>query len=147
VNTTTSAPLVHWPGEEQFRVIRNEDVVWKPFPAFPAPARLAVLVGNPALPGPYVIRVRLPDGVRMMPHRHVEDRIYTVISGAFYIGLGEVFDENELTAHPPGSVLVLPGGTPHFHRARSGEYVTQVTAFGPLRLDYVDASQDPRASK
>jgi len=27
--------------------------------------------------GPYVIRVRLPAGVRMMPHKHPEDRIYT----------------------------------------------------------------------
>jgi len=27
-------------------------------------------------------------GVKMMPHRHPEDRVYTVISGVFYIGLG-----------------------------------------------------------
>jgi quercetin dioxygenase-like cupin family protein len=34
-----------------------------------------------------------------MPHRHPEDRIYTVLSGAFYIGLGEEFDESRLTAY------------------------------------------------
>jgi len=27
-----------------------------------------------------------------MPHRHPEDRIYTVMSGVFYIGRGERFD-------------------------------------------------------
>jgi len=146
MNTSTAAAPVHQPDQGQFRVIRTEDVVWRSFAAFPALARLAVLVGDPISPGPYVIRVRLAANVRMMPHRHLEDRIYTVISGVFYVGVGDVFDESKLTAHAPGSVLVLPAGTPHFHWARSGEYVTQVTAIGPLGLEYVDPSQDPRRS-
>ena len=79
-----------------------------------------------------------------MPHRHPEDRVYTVISGVFYIGLGDQFDRDKLTAYPPGSVIVLPGDTWHFHCAKSGEYVTQVTAIGPLGLEYRDAKDDPR---
>jgi hypothetical protein len=67
-----------------------------------------------------------------------------VISGVFYIGLGETFDAARLTAYPPGSVVVLPGGTAHFHWAKSGEYVTQVTALGPISLDYVNPEDDPR---
>ena len=66
-----------------------------------------------------------------MPHWHHEDRVYTVISGVFYIGLGEQFEEEKLQAYPPGAVEVLPGGTGHFHWAKSSEYVTQVTAMGP----------------
>ena len=62
-----------------------------------------------------------------MPHRHPEDRVYTVLSGVFYIGLGDRFEANRLEAHAPGSVIVLPGNTPHFHWARSGDYITQVT--------------------
>lgn len=81
-----------------------------------------------------------------MPHRHPEDRVYTIISGVFYIGLGDRFDAGKLEAYPPGSVVVLPGNTPHFHWAKSGEYVSQVTAIGPLGLDYVDADDDPRNS-
>lgn len=126
--------------------IRSEEVAWKAFPAFPEPARLAVLVGDPQKPGLYVIRVRVPRDVRLMPHRHREDRVYTVISGVFYIGLGEVFDESSLAAHAPGSVLVLPAGQAHFHWAKSGEYITQVCAIGPLGLEYVDAGDDPRKS-
>jgi quercetin dioxygenase-like cupin family protein len=137
-------PTDHQPDEGQFRVIHSEDVMWKPFPAFPAAARLAVLVGNPTKPGPYVIRVKLPGGTKMLPHSHTEDRIYTVISGVFYIGLGEEFDESKLIANAPGSVLVLPGGQAHFHWAKSGEYVTQVTAIGPLGLAYLDPVDDPR---
>jgi quercetin dioxygenase-like cupin family protein len=119
-------------------------VDWRPFPAFPPAARLAVIVGRPDEPGPYVIRVKVPSGVTLMPHTHPEDRVYTVVSGVFYIGLGVEFDEARLEAYPPGAVVVLPGGTPHFHRARSGEYVTQVSAIGPLGLEYVDPGDDPR---
>jgi len=134
----------HQPGESHFRAIRSEDIEWKPFAAFPPGARLAVLVGDPEQPGPYLIRVRLPAGVRMMPHKHPEDRIYTVLSGVFYIGLGEEFDENLLSAYGVGSVLVLPDGQPHFHWARSGDYITQVSAIGPLGLSYVHPRDDPR---
>ena len=134
----------HQPDEAGFRSVLPEDIDWKPFAAFPPSARLAVVVGHPAEPGPYVIRVKVPAGVKLMPHRHPEDRVYTVVSGVFYIGLGEQFDGGELQAYPPGSVIVLPGDMPHFHWAKSGEYVTQVTAIGPLGLEYVNPRDDPR---
>jgi hypothetical protein len=67
----------------------------------------------------------VPSGVKLMPHRHPEDRIYTVMSRIFYIGLGNQFDGEKVEAYPPGSV-------------------TQVTAIGALGLEYVDPSDDPR---
>jgi quercetin dioxygenase-like cupin family protein len=134
----------HFPDQDRFHAIRPDEIEWRSFAAFPPEARLAIMVGDPTEPGPYVIRVRLPAGVKMMPHRHPEDRIYTVISGVFYIGLGETFDESKLMAFAPGSVVVLPGGQAHFHWAKSGEYVTQVSAIGPLGLSYFDPSDDPR---
>jgi quercetin dioxygenase-like cupin family protein len=143
----SSSPRPHQPGEEHFLAIRPEDLVWKTFAGYPPAARIAVLVGDPTGPGPYAVRVTLPAGTRMAPHRHPEDRLYTVISGVFYIGRGEVFDEDKLEAFAPGSLIVLPGGQAHFHWAKSGDYVTQVIAIGPLGLDYVDPADDPRASQ
>src|ERR1700720_5060865 len=134
----------HQPGQDVFRSVLSEDIEWKPFPAFPRSVRLAVVVGQPSEAGPYTIRVRVPRGVKLMPHRHPEDRVYTVISGVFYIGLGDQFNVEKLEAYPPGSVVVLPGNTSHFHRAKSREYITQVTAIGPLGLEYVSAKNDPR---
>lgn len=104
----------HQPDQGVFRSVLPEEIDWKPFPAFPPAARLAVVVGEPSKPGPYTIRVKVPDGVKLMPHRHPEDRVYTV--------------------------------TPHFHWAKSGEYVSQVTAIGPLDLEYLDSDDDPRIS-
>ncbi|HJX90954.1 MAG TPA: cupin domain-containing protein [Pyrinomonadaceae bacterium] len=134
----------HHPGQEVFRSVLSEDIDWKPFAAFPSSVRLAILVGRPSETGPYTIRVRVPHGVKIMPHRHSEDRVYTVMSGVFYIGLGDQFDADKLQAYPPGSVIVLPGNTSHFHWAKSSEYVTQVTAIGPLGLEYISPKDDPR---
>jgi quercetin dioxygenase-like cupin family protein len=141
---STAVVPAHQPGQSVFKSVLPEDIEWKPFAAFPASARLAILVGQPLEPGPYVIRVKVPTGVRLMPHQHPEDRIYTVMSGVFYIGLGKTFDGDKVQAFPPGSVIVLPGNTPHFHWAKSGEYITQVTAIGPLGLEYLNPADDPR---
>ena len=97
----------HHTGQDVFRSVLPPDVVWQPFAAFPPAARLAVVVGDVSRPEPFVVRVKLPAGERLMPHRHHEDRVYTVISGVFYIGLG---DEGLPAAHP------VPAG----HRVRGG---------------------------
>ncbi len=112
----------HQPGQADFKAIFAEEIEWKSFAAFPPAARLAIVVGDPVREGPYTIRVKLPHGTKMMPHSHPEDRMYTVISGIFYIGLGDNFDAEKLQAYPPGSVIILPGNTSHFHWAKSGEY-------------------------
>ncbi len=128
----------------QLKTILPEAIDWKPFAAFPPLVRLAIMAGQPSEPGPYMIRVKVPGGMKLMPHRHSEDRIYTVISGVFYIGVGEEFDPDKLEAHPPGAVIVLPGNTSHLHWAKSGEYIAQVTAIGPLGFEYVNSKDDPR---
>jgi quercetin dioxygenase-like cupin family protein len=139
-------PRAHQRDEDRFHAIRAEDVQWTMFAAYPPTVRLAILVGDPTKPGLYTIRVRVPGGIKMMPHRHPEDRIYTVLTGVFYIGLGEQFDESKLGAYAPGSIVILPGGQPHFHWAKSGEYMTQITAIGPLGFNYIDPNNDPRTS-
>jgi len=133
------------PAKAVFKTILSEDIDWRPFAAFPPSARLAVVGGQTSEPGLYTVRVKVPHRVKLMPHRHPEDRIYTVISGVFYIGLGNEFDADKLEAYPPGAVIVLPGNTSHFHWAKSGEYVTQVSAIGPLGMEYVNSKGDPRS--
>lgn len=124
----------HQPDQAVFQCTLPEDINWQSFSAFPPSMRLAVVVDHPAEPGPYVIRVKAPRDMQVMPHTHPEHRIYTVISGVFYIGLGGEFDGDKVKAYPPGTAFVLPGNTPHFRWAKSGEYVAQVTAIGPLGL-------------
>jgi quercetin dioxygenase-like cupin family protein len=128
----------------QLKTILPENVEWRPFAAFPSSVRLAVIAGQPSEAELFMIRVKVPGGVKLMPHRHSEDRIYTVISGVFYIGVGGEFELDKLEGYPPGAVIELPGNTSHFHWAKSGEYITQVTAIGPLGFEYVNSKDDPR---
>lgn len=129
----------------ELRTILPENVEWKSFAAFPPSVRLAVIAGQPSEAEPFMIRVKVPGGVKLMPHRHSEDRIYTVIAGVFYVGVGDEFDADKLQAYPPGAVIFLPSKTSHFHWARSGEYIAQVTAIGPLGFEYVNSIDDPRS--
>lgn len=78
----------HQSEQDVFKAVLPEDIDWKPFEAFPPSVRLAV-VGQSSEKGPYVYQGQ---GAmrREVPHKHPEDRIYTVISGIFYIGLGVI---------------------------------------------------------
>jgi hypothetical protein len=111
--------------------IRPEDIHYHPFIAFSPAVGFAILVGHPATGGPYVARMRVPAGVKIMPHRNPEDRVYTVIDGVLYIGRGETFGENGLDEYPRGSVVVVPGGVSHYQWAKNGEVITQMTAVAP----------------
>jgi hypothetical protein len=55
----------HHPDQAVFRSVLPEDIDWQPFPAFPPSARLAVVVGQPSEPAPYVVRVKVPAGLRL----------------------------------------------------------------------------------
>ena len=88
----------HEPDQDSFRAVLSEDVDWQPFAVLPALGPPSGPGRSPSEPGPYVIRVKVPSGVKLMPHRHPEDRVYTVISGVFYIGLGDHFDADKLEA-------------------------------------------------
>jgi hypothetical protein len=134
----------HQPGEDIFKAILPSEIVWSPYAGFPVGVQLAILVGSPPEPGPYVVRIHVPHGIKLLPHRHPEDRVYTVISGVFYIGRGDEFDADKLVAYPPGSLVVLPGETSHFHWAKSSDYIAQVQAIGPLGLGFVDPKNDLR---
>src|SRR5258706_4528000 len=54
----------------QFGALLSENVKWHAFPAFPPEARLAVLVGDPATAGPYVVAVKLFLGALLLRPTH-----------------------------------------------------------------------------
>src|SRR5438105_406096 len=67
---------------------------WKAGPApLPKGAMMAVLEGDPTKEGPFVFRVKVPNGYRVPPHTHPKTERVTVISGTFNIGMGETFDQ------------------------------------------------------
>jgi quercetin dioxygenase-like cupin family protein len=124
--------------------IKPDQIKWSQHPALPAGAMKAVVYGDPTKPGPYVTRLRAPQGLRVMPHTHPDDRIYTVLSGTLYIGYGDTWDESKLLAYPAGSVIFLPAKLSHFQYSKSGEYVIQINAVGPTDLTFINPADDLR---
>jgi quercetin dioxygenase-like cupin family protein len=44
--------------------------------------------------GAFTLRALLPDGYKIPPHTHPKIEHVTVISGTFYLGMGEKFDQS-----------------------------------------------------
>jgi hypothetical protein len=63
--------------------------------------QIATLYGDPAKPEFLVQRVKFPAGIKVMPHFHPDQpRTIAVLSGTFYLGLGDTWDESKLQAFP-----------------------------------------------
>lgn len=123
------------------------EVKWKDGPgSLPAGAKFAVLEGDPAKEGPFVMRLRLPDGFRIQPHWHPKVERITVISGIFNLGMGEKFDQSATREMPIGTFGFWPAGMRHFAWAR-GETVLQLHGTGPWMITYVNPADDPRNVK
>ncbi|MGH7542683.1 MAG: cupin domain-containing protein [Gemmatimonadota bacterium] len=125
-------------------IVEPGEIDWQPVPpVLPAGASLAVLAGDLAKEGPFVFRVRLPDGYQVAPHFHPGLENVTVISGTFGIGMGETFDASALRDLGAGALIVIPREDPHFVLAK-GETEIQVHGIGPWALTYVNPTDDPR---
>jgi quercetin dioxygenase-like cupin family protein len=120
------------------------EIKWGPAPpALPPGAQAAVLAGDPAKEGVFVIRVKLPSGYRVPPHWHPVDEHVTVLSGTLQLGMGDKFDLAATRALTAGSFVTAAKEMRHFVQAK-GTTVIQVTAMGPFQLTYVNPADDPR---
>lgn len=109
-------------------------------------ATIAVLEGDPTKVGPFVFRLKVPDGYRVPPHTHPKTERITVISGTLNIGMGETFDPNAMRRMPAGTYGHWPAGMKHFVSA-TGETVLQFHGTGPWTIKYVNPQDDPRNAR
>jgi len=128
-------------------MVNASDLKWGPAPAaFNPGAQLAVVDGDPSQTGPFVIRVKFPDGFKVMPHWHPTDEHVTVLSGTLAAGMGEKWDDAAMKTFTAGGFARMPKASPHYVRAK-GETIVQVHGTGPFSLTYVNPSDDPRIKK
>jgi len=125
-------------------VVPADEVAWGPGPSsLPAGVQLAVLFGNPAEEGPFVLRLKFPARYVIPPHRHSKDEFLTVIAGQFAEASGEKMDRSASPFLPPASVVYLPAGMAHYAWVE-GETVVQINGVGPFDVTYIDPKDDPR---
>jgi quercetin dioxygenase-like cupin family protein len=133
--TATGAPHV---------MLTGGDLKWVDGPpTLPAGAKAAGMEGNAKEPGLFTLRLKFPANYKISPHWHPADEHVTVISGTFYMGMGDKFDETATKELPTGSFIVMPTKQAHFAMTK-GETVVQLHGMGPWGITYVNPADDPR---
>jgi hypothetical protein len=126
---------------------KPDELKWKDGPpSLPKGAKIAILEGDPSKEGPFVFRVKVPDGYKIPPHTHPKPERVTVISGTFNIGMGDKFDANMGEAMPAGTYGTWPAKMKHFVWVK-GETVIQFHGEGPWLINYLNPNDDPRKEK
>jgi quercetin dioxygenase-like cupin family protein len=134
-------------GGEPLTVFSSKDVKWSAAPAvLPKGAMIAVLSGDPAATGPIVLRLKMPAGYKIPAHWHPTDEHVTVLSGTFYIGMGDKLDPTQSHAFTAGGYAVAPAHMNHYAWTKAGATV-QVNLMGPFSLTYVNPADDPSGTK
>ena len=133
--------------KEMAALHRPDGLKWQDGPpSLPPGAKFAILEGDPAKPGPFVFRVKVPDGYKIPPHTHPKAERVTVIAGTFHLGMGEKFDATKAEPLPAGTYGTWPAGMKHYVWVK-GETVVQFHGDGPWAIHYLDPKDDPRNKK
>ena len=142
---TPQAPAASTPAAHV--LITPADIKWGPAPpSVPSGPTVAVMSGDPGGTGPFVIRIKFPDGFKMPAHFHPTDENVTVLQGTFRAGMGDAYSEAGLKDFPAGSFIKMPKEMHHFAGAK-GEVIVQVHGQGPFQITYVNPNDDPRGKK
>lgn len=145
VPAVAAAP--HAAMEKNHEIVTPADIKWKDGPAsLPKGAQMVVLEGDPTKEGNFVLRIKMPDGMRIAPHTHPKDERVTVLAGTLYLGLGEKFDEKAAKEMPAGSYGLTGAGMKHFGWVK-GETILQLHGVGPWAVQYLNPADDPRNKK
>lgn len=123
--------------------VEPEDIKWQPTALLPPGAQAAILEGDPAKPGVFTMRLKLPDGYRIPSHWHSQQERVTVLSGTLNLGMGKRLDAGIAKTLGPGFYSSMPPGMPHFGWTK-GVTILQISSIGPWTVTYVDPRDDPR---
>ena len=102
----------------------------------------AVLAGDPAKPGPYVVLTRWLKGNHFSrPHFHPNDRFITVLKGTWWVGTGNKFDPANTVPMPAGTVVTHYGKQVHWDGAKDEDAVLLIMGEGPATANpFIPAS-------
>ena len=125
------------------RAVTQADLDWIPDPLDPSRS-IALLTGDPAMPGPYTLRGHMRGGYALGLHRHAdEDEQLTVLSGTLYWSTGAAGSGAPEHPLPAGGYVVFPAGAAHRLWTREDTLI-QLSGVGPRTYTYVDPAEDPR---
>jgi quercetin dioxygenase-like cupin family protein len=112
-------------------------------PLLPPGAMIAVVSGDPILPGRSTIQLSMPNGYRMPPHFHPTYERVEVKQGTLLVGMGDRLDVKQTLPLAVGDTILAPAGFHHFSVAK-GTTIVEVSFMGPYTITYVNAADAPR---
>ena len=119
------------------------ELKWAPALSVGPGAEIAVIEGDLKAAAPFTFRLKLPPNFKVGVHTHpVKERV-TVISGTFYLGIGDTFDRAKAKAFPAGGVAMLPPGMPMFAYTTQEETIIQVHGTGPWGIKFLNPEDNP----
>jgi hypothetical protein len=94
--------------------------------------RSAVLVGDPAKPGLYIVINKWLAGNNFSrPHFHPNDRFITVLKGTWWVGSGRKFDPANTVPMREGTFVTHFGGQVHWDGAKDEDAILLIVGDGP----------------
>lgn len=118
-------------------VLPLNDDAWHDGPqGMPAGARFATISGDPAQPGPFVLRAELPPGYSIAPYRRSSDESIVVLAGSLKIGAGSSLEQSRMHNFDSGAFIRLRADEPHYATTDGGA-VVQIIGTGPFTIEYV----------
>jgi len=109
--------------------------------------QVIVIHGNPSGVGLYTILLKVPANTTIAAHLHPDDRVATVIDGAWYFGYGDKFEKSKLKELPPGSIYSEVKDQNHFAMTGKSPVVLEITGYGPSGVTYVNPADDPQSGQ
>jgi len=109
-------------------VVKPAQLKWQDYPGRPG-VKLAVIEGDLAKAGPFLMRVKFPAGFKLAPHTHPSAERTTIMSGGMLLGYG-TNPAGPAEMMTPGTVIITPANTPHFATMPT-ETIVQTYGVGP----------------
>ena len=139
ISAIVGVGLAIWPaaalaGDMGHTIMKAGDLKWAPFdPNQPDGIQVAVVMGDPSKPAPFVMRARFPAGLTVPSHNHSTDELITVLSGKAMISWGIKTDIAQGDALEPGTFFYLKGGEHHTLKTVEPTEV-EIHAMGPFDM-------------
>jgi len=134
-------------GATHWEPLTPETIQWRAGPPSMLPgAQMAILEGDSSKGGFFTMRLKVPDGYRVMPHWHPQTERLTIIKGIVHLGAGDRYDAKATRALGAGTYSSMPPRMTHF-AWMEGETILQLSSIGPWEIVYVNPADDPRTAK
>ena len=105
--------------------------------------QVMVIHGDPSEKGLYTILLKVAANTKIPAHLHPDERMAVVLSGTWYFGYGNKFDEGKLKKLPAGSIYSEVEDQNHFAMTKDEAVIVEITGYGPSGVTYVNLADDP----